>query len=71
MLLVGSEKLEDGRPVPVGNSVDGVEDNPLLAENVKEGPPGVKGFDVVFELDEGIPVETPDEGLVTDPLPVG
>lgn len=71
MLLVGSEKLEDGEPVPVGNPVDGVEDNPLLAENVKEGPPGVKGFDVVFELDGGVPVENPDEGLVTDPLSVG
>ena len=69
--MVGYGKLEDGKPVPVENPMDGVEDNPLLSENVKEGPPGVKGFDVVFELDNGIPVEEPDEGAVIDPLPVG
>ena len=66
MLLVGSGKLEDGRPVPVGNPVDGVEDNPLLAEKVKEGPPGVKGFKVV--LVDGGRVEEAPEGKLVGPV---
>lgn len=63
MLLVGEGRPVEDRPVPVGNPVDGVEDNPLLSENVKEGPPGVKGFNVVL-VDGGRVKEAPEGKLV-------
>lgn len=58
----------DGNPVE--NPDEGV-GNPLLPEVGKVGPPGVKGLNVLFELEDGAPVEKPDERIVTDPLPVG
>ena len=64
--MVGYEKLEDGKPVPVEDPVDGVEDNPLLSENVNEGPPGVKGFNVV--LVDGGRVEEAPEGKLIGPV---